>query len=308
MASVNLTCATCGARSLCERCRSIARDVRAAGHSVTTTSRYDALRAATIGAYGFDACILTVTREEPSIIDAATALLTRIRVGLVADRSTTAGRSLPQSFSVIDAALIGKTPFPTEWIVAAPASIGDEELTRRVVLPRQEQADATRAQRRLKTLARRAQRELGAVGFSGEPRLDLVAMLEDEIAWAAASDTTFGILLLHVEHRDRATPMEMEDVLRHFGSSLRRFLRSGDAIAQSTDTLMAVITEATPDGMTRVVKRVRKMLRAAQKEPSQEKDLAVLFEHVTLGTASFPLHGTTRVALLARATAAATVI
>lgn len=306
MASVNLTCTSCDARRQCERCRSIAHDVRAAGHSVTQTSRYDALRAATIGAYGFDACIVTIARDEPSVIDAAMALLTRTKVGLVVDPSSVGGRPLPGAFCVIDASIVGKAPFPTHWIEAAVALEADKEPTRRAEIPMATSEDAQQAQRRLKSIARRAQRELGAAGFSGEPRLDLLAALEDEIAWASASDTAFGIILVHVAHRENSRPAEVERLIKLFESRCREAVRSADAIAQGTDTIMVVLSEASPEGTSTVANRVKKAVRAAQKDVARDATLAQLFDRVTLGTAAYPSHGTTRAALLGRATASTT--
>jgi hypothetical protein len=272
---------------------------------VTPSSRYDALRAATVGAYGFDACVLAVLHNEPSIIDAAAALLARIRVGLITNPAFIGNRTLPSSFCVIDAALIGHAPFPTDWITRVPAALVDPHITQHVEIPAAMHADAHTAQRRLKGLARRAQRELGAVGFPGEPRLDLLAALEDEIAWASASDTGFGIVLIHVGHRDNAPPAEIEKVLNHFETCLRGVVRSADTIAQGTDSLMALITEATPEGTSLVANRAKKAVRAAQKDAGRDKRLARFFDRITLGFAAYPSHGTTRASLLARATAAA---
>jgi len=295
----------CGARSQCERCRSIVRELRTAGHAVTPSSRYDALRMVTVGAYGFDACILPVPQDEPSIIDAAVALLSRTKVGLVIDPVLIGGRSLPVMFRVIDAARIGREPFPVDWIEAPVPLAPDPHPTRQLEIHRPALTDVQTAQRRLKTIARRAQRELGAAGFAGEPRLDLLAALEDEIAWAAASGTTFGIVLVHVAHRASTAPTQIEKLLGHFATHVKNIVRSLDAIAQGSDSLMVVIADATPEGTSLVGARIKKAVRGAQKEVARDKSFAGLFDNITVGTATYPMHGTTRAALLARATASA---
>ena len=301
MASVNLTCTLCGARSQCERCRSITRELRAAGHTVTPSSRYDALRMATVGAYGFDACILPIQPDEPSIIDAAVALLSRTKVGVVIDPALIGGRSLPVTFRVIDVAHVGRGAFPVDWIVTPVPIAADPHPTRQLEIHPPAQADVQTAHRRLKTVARRAQRELGAAGFAGEARLDLLAALEDEIAWAAASGSSFGLVLLHTTHAGNATAADMEASLAQLRAQLARIIRSQDLVAQGTDSLLVIVSDAGPDDASVAATRVKKSLRRAQKDAKN----ATVSSRLSVGSAAYPAHGTTRAALLAHAMASA---
>jgi hypothetical protein len=164
MASVNLTCVDCGPARPCVSCRAIAKALRTAGHVVTQTSRYDALRAATVGRYGFDACVLPLGKQERSVLDAARSLLSKTRVGIIALADSFREGDVPQGFTVIAAADWQTQPFPTEWIdgTSAVSSAVDQESdsTRLEPALQASAADIGVAKRRLKSLATRAQREL----------------------------------------------------------------------------------------------------------------------------------------------------
>ena len=307
MASVNLTCTTCTSLNPCARCRSITRTLRTAGHTITQSTRYDALRAAAVGTYGFDACVLPVARGERSVIDAAGALLRSVRVALVVEPGSCATASLPNNFALIEEREWPRNGFPLEWITAnepPERDIEDTQTLEELLVP---PSDLDSARRRLKLVARRAQREIGAAGFPEETRLDLLATLEDEIAWAKMSGTSFGIVLIHVARKKngRAAAASLDEVLSFFRQRLGTVVRAGDAIAQGTDSVLVILAEATPDEMAVAAGRIKKAVRTTLKDATKNKTLSASLGRITLGAAAFPAHGTTRAALLARATASA---
>ena len=310
MASVNLTCTTCTSLNPCARCRSIARALRAAGHVVTQSSRYDALRAAALGSYGFDACVVPVARHEHSVVDAAGALLSRARVALVAEPGAFTRASLPNNFAVIEEHDWPRNGFPVDWISATDSSSRDVEDTQTFEELSVPPTDLDSARRRLKLVARQAQREIGAAGFPDEAKLDLLAALEDEIAWAKMSGTGFGIVLVHIAKRKtgRAPTASLDQVLSFLRQRIAPVVRAGDALAQGTDSILVIVAEAAPDQMAVAASRIRKAVRKWLKDASKEKALSASLGRITLGAAAFPTHGTTRAALLARATASAEAI
>jgi hypothetical protein len=307
MASVNLTCTTCAAGAACASCRGIARSLRAAGHVVTQTSRYDALRAAMLGSYGFDACVLPVAARENAVLEAATTVLSGIRVALLVEPGS-APLDLPATFTVIPVANWRDAPFPTDWIERHGRTNGDTFS---------EDADSTRiapalqltperlrsARQRLKTLAVRAQREIGAAAFA-DARLDPLALLEDEIAWAAVSGTGFGLVLLILPKTSTAA-LKIEQQLASLHQSVKAVLRSGDTIAQGTDSLLAILPEAEEKPLELVARRLARALRQRSKETGAGKLASSSLRRVLMGVAAYPVHGQTKEALLARATASA---
>jgi len=307
MASVNLTCTTCTSRNLCVRCRSIGRTLRAAGHVITQSSRYDALRAAAVGTYAFDACIVPVAGHEHSVVDAAGVLLSRVRVALVSEPGALSPTSLPSNFKVIEEDDWWRNGFPVDWISAVEASPRDVEDTQTFEELSVPPSDLDSARRRLKLVARQAQREIGAAGFPEDARLDLLATLEDEIAWAKMSGTCFGTVLVHISRKRsvRAATSSFDEVLSFFRQRIIPVIRASDATAQGTDSLLVIVAEATGDEMMVAANRIKKAVRRSLKDASKEKALSASLGRVTLGAAAFPTHGTTRAALLARATASA---
>ena len=303
MASVNLTCTTCTADAPCERCRSITRALRSGGHAVTHSSRYEALRAAALGTYGFDACVLVVAPHEPSIVDAAQALLGSARVGLVVESGALGQPRLPQNFSIIDAAEVARNTFPTAWVEGAHAP-PDQNETHSFTAPEAPQADLHSARYRLRAVARRAQRDLAAAGFAGEPRLDLLATLEDEIAWAKMSGACFGLVLVHVSREDDGAPAAVEQLLSDVRQHVEQIIRASDVVAQGSDSIMVVLAEAAAEETLVAAGRIKKAVRKAHKASASEHGSQAA-RRLALGIAVYPTHGTTRTALLARATASA---
>jgi hypothetical protein len=307
MASVNLTCVDCAPRRPCASCRSIERALRDAGHTVTQTSRYDALRAAIVGRYGFDACVLPISKQERATLDAAVALLPKIRVGVVTEPDAFTAGDLPRSFRLIASADWQSQPFPTDWIDGAgpEAAVADDEDSTRVEPALQAPfADMGTARRRLKTLATRAQRELGVAGFADD-RLDPLAALEDEIAWAAASASGFGIILTIVPAKANLAPARAERTLAALREIARGAVRTSDAIAQGRESLLFILPDAPERHVAAVAARIANRIRRAVKDAKTEKALARSFRHVTIGVSAYPAHGLSRETLLARATASA---
>ncbi len=305
MASVNLTCTSCTADSPCDRCRSIARALRAAGHAITQSSRYDALRAATVGSYGFDACVLPVARHESAVIDAAAALLARTRVALVVEPGMHAEIALP-NVNVIEAADWQRLAFPTSWIEDAVAAAPDPDETRTFEELSVPEGDVDLSRRRLKTVVRRVQRELGATGFPEDARLDLLATLEDEIAWAKMSGMCFGLVLVHVARTDAASKTAgMDRLLGVLRRHVQRAVRASDIVTHGTDSVAVIVGEAALDQTAVATSRIKKAVRRAIKEAAGPAGPASAKGRVTLGVAVYPTHGTTRAALLARAAATA---
>ncbi|MDQ6767546.1 MAG: hypothetical protein M3Z41_07025 [Candidatus Eremiobacteraeota bacterium] len=309
MASVNLTCPACDPADPCQRCRSIARALRAAGHSITQSSRYDALRAATVGAYGFDACVLPIANDERAIVDGAAVVLSRARVALVLEPGALAQLFIPKDFVVVESVDWQHHPFPTQWVsnvVAAPQA-DDTRVFEELSVPPATDVDAAR--RRLKGVARRAQRDVAAAGFPGEGRLDLLATLEDEIAWAKMSGSCFGLVLVHVRRKAGSTKAEhSERSLAVVRQHIEPVVRSSDVISQGSDSLLVIVGEAALDQTDTATSRIKKAIRKALKTAEDEKRMAQEVGRVTLGTAVYPTHGTTRAALLARATASGSTV
>lgn len=307
MASVNLTCVDCAPARPCLSCRAIGRTLRAAGHAVTQTSRYDALRAAMVGRYGFDACILPVGDQERSVVDASASLLAKTRVGIVAHPGMLESAGIPSGFTVIPVMDWQQHPFPTEWISApraTPANPTEDDSTRVVRTPAETFEHAGVAKRRLKSLAARAQRELGSAGFSDD-RLDPLAALEDEIAWAAASASGFGLVLAIVPAKSHSQPAGIERALTGLREIAKTVVRTSDAIAQGRESLLLIVSEAQEPDIAAVATRFAHHIRRAVKDSKTEKQLARAFRHVTIGVSAYPTHGISRETLLARATAAA---
>lgn len=306
MATVNLTCTACSADEPCERCRAIAGALRAAGHSITQSSRYDALRAATVGTYGFEACVLPIARHERAIVDAASALLRRARVALVVEPGALSKETVPTDFAIIETADWRTHTFPTEWIAGrASLAAADPEETRSFEEPSVPPSDVDSARRRLKSIARRVQADLGVAGFPHDARLDLLAALEDEIAWAKMSGACFGLALIHAAgKRGGAAAPDVEPELAFLRERISAVVRFGDIISQGSDCLLVIIAEATMDQAGVATSRIKKAVRKAAKDAANDEALPAL-KRITLGISVYPTHGTTRAALLARATAAA---
>lgn len=99
--AVNLMCSAEGVRQPCAACQSAGALLTARGFRVHHSTRHDALRAAANGGYGFDACFVPVARDEPAVADAALALLSNVRVMLVAETPAMLPDPLPANARAI---------------------------------------------------------------------------------------------------------------------------------------------------------------------------------------------------------------
>lgn len=265
-----------------------------------------------MGSYGFEACVLPLASHERSILDSASTLLARTRVALVVEPATLSDTAAPEGFTVILTADWQTQPFPTDWIDKArastptPAQIEDDAETTHATLASAipvEQFGSAR--RRLKSLAARAQRDLGEAGFGKDIRLDSMAMLEDEISWAGASASGFGLILVIVPARTARTTLDAERSLDSLRECIRGIVRSSDAIAQGSDSLLVIVPEADEKQTGLVASRVGNKMRRVRKSSKNDKLLTRACRNATLGMAAYPVHGLTRETLLARATASA---
>jgi len=263
-----------------------------------------------VGSYGFEACVLPLGSHERSILDSAFTLLARTRVALVVEPGALSGAPTPEGFTVIVAADWQTQPFPTDWIDKAqtnnpiPAVFENNVETTHAILESAipvEQFGSAR--RRLKSLAARAQRDLGEAGFGKDLRLDSMAMLEDEISWASASASGFGLVLVIVRAKTASATLSTERSLDLLRESVGCVVRSSDAIAQGSDSLLVIVPEADEKQTGLVASRIANRIRRALKSSKSDKVLIRACRHATLGIATYPVHGLTREMLLARATA-----
>ncbi|HLW12133.1 MAG TPA: hypothetical protein VKU81_05490 [Casimicrobiaceae bacterium] len=297
--TVNVTCHLCDGRQLCDACRSAARTLGAAGHRVEHSTRYDALRAAASGTYGFDACIVPVTERDRAIADAASILFAGKRLAIVLDSGCPPPDGLPPHVTLLTRERYSTGTFDVAWLregqTAAPrdATGGDDE-TSGALDTSGAAADRAHATRRLKGVADRTRNEIARAALPVMPRLDMLAVLEDEIAWAHASGIGFGIVLAHLPGLTAA-----EDV----GAAIAGAVRAADVIAGRGDDFLVVVAEAGPDGVRLAADRIASAVGSipASKVPKPRR--ARGFAAWSVGCASYPKDGSTRDALLARVTA-----
>lgn len=168
--------------------------------------------------------------------------------------------------------------------------------------------DRRHATRRLKRVADLSRDAIANAGLSAPPRLDLLAVLDDEIAWARASDTAFGVCLVHLPglsapHAGESTA----DVERRIGQAskmISQAVRSSDVISGRGDDFVVVLADAEAAGTVLAAKRVAETIASSTLRPkSKPKARSRGFAAWGVGCAVFPKDGTTRESLLARATA-----
>jgi len=117
MPSINVTCAAPNPRQPCSGCRAASKILTAGGFRVLQTGRYEALRAAATGGYGFDACIVEVGRGERAIAAAIVSLLKHKRVLVVAEDPAMLP-DLPSGFAVTSAKDYQQGKLPPEFPTA----------------------------------------------------------------------------------------------------------------------------------------------------------------------------------------------
>jgi len=310
--TVNITCSTCDGRNLCDACRTAARAFVAAGHRVEHSSRYAALRAAAAGAYGFDACVVPVALDERSIIDAAVSLLGDRRLAIVTDDPAHAPIDRSSGVAVLSRPAYASGTFGIDWLSRAPAEHATRiEEPETVAMPRmtsESTDDRRHATRRLKRVADLSRDVVATAGLASTPRLDLLAVLDDEIAWARASDTVFGVCLVHLPGlsvpRAGEAAADSERRIVEASKVISQSVRSSDVISGRGDDFVVVLADADGAGAQLASKRVveaiaSSALRAKAKPKARSRGFAAW----GVGCAVFPKDGTTRESLLARATA-----
>jgi predicted signal transduction protein with EAL and GGDEF domain len=311
--TINITCSTCDGRNLCDSCRTAARAFVAAGHRVEHSSRYAALRAAAAGAYGFDACVVPVASDERSIVDAAMSLLGDRRLAIVTDDPAHAPIDRSSTVAVLSRVAYESGTFGLDWLSRAPAveSATRSEEPETVAIPRvtSESVDDRRhAARRLKRVADLSRDVIATAGLAASPRLDLLAVLDDEIAWARASDSLFGVCLVHLPGlwtpRNGEAAADAERRIAEASKAVARAVRSSDVISGRGDDFVIVLADAEAAGALLAAKRVAEAIASSALRPKgKPKARSRGFAAWGVGCAGFPKDGTTRESLLARATA-----
>ncbi|HKW44434.1 MAG TPA: diguanylate cyclase [Candidatus Eremiobacteraceae bacterium] len=303
--TVNVTCTTCDGSPPCAACAAAAQSISAAGFTVHHSSRYAALRAATAGTYGFDACVLPIRAGERAIADAAGIVLAAKRVTLVLEEGASRPDGLPAHFATVNRRAYEAGSMPTRWLTdRGPIRAADDASTQTLAVPDRSRADdELRATRRVSILAH-AQRERLAAVDGGPAALDMMALLEDEVGWARASGIGFGLVLLHLGGlTDRSGGDASDATIASVVAALRVCVRRGDAIACKNDDFIMLLPESDAAGAAIAALRVAQELAAGSpgipSRPRRAKGLAAW----SAGIASCPADGLSREALIARATA-----
>jgi GGDEF domain-containing protein len=315
--TVNITCQACDGRRLCDACRTAARTLIAAGHRIEHSTRYAALRAAASGTYGFDACVVPVGSHELSVIDAAVSLLSGKRLAFVVDRVADVPESIAHAAALLPSTSYADGSFSLSWLEEGvrPAALQRADETATMSLLHGEpalaihlQADPSLATRRLKRVADEARVVVARAGLPTPPRLDLIAVLEDEVAWARASETAFGIVLVHLHglsvQKTSESPAQSEKRVREAEESIAKAVRSTDIVSGRGDDFLVILPESVEDGTDAAAKRIEASIAQSGLRPPAKARRARGFAAWSIGSASYPADGGTRDTLLARATAA----
>lgn len=324
--TVNITCSDCDGRRLCEACRNAARSLTAAGYLVEHSTRYAALRAAASGTYGFEACVMPVAAHEHAIVEAAMILLRGKRLAFIRDDTSGSLGGFPQAGTVLERQRYAAGDLPLHWLTApllalitasstaslstlapgAQIKTSDETATLYGGAPLQV-ADGIRATRRLKRLADSARATVARAGLESAPRLDMVAVLEDEVAWARASGVGFGMVLVHLPGLAAAKPGEdmdrAESRLSSAAEIVSRAVRSSDVVAGHGDDFLVLLAEADEKGTQLAAQRISAEIASSSRRTGVKHRKGRGFAAWGIGCAAFPSDGAGRDALLAHATA-----
>jgi hypothetical protein len=303
--TVNVTCTTCDGTPPCAACTAAAHSMSLAGFTVHHSSRYAALRAATAGSYGFDACIVPIGAGERAVADAAAILLAAKRVTLVLDDGAARPDGMPAHFATVERRAYEAGALPIGWLTdRGPLRPADDTATRSIAAPPPGSSDdALRATRRVTALTH-VQRERIAAIDAGPVALDMMAVIEDEVGWARASDLGFGLVLLHLGGLvERPGTSDIESAIASAVSALRGVARRSDSVACKNDDFVVLLPEADTAGAALVARRAARSLGAGPPglpaRPRRAKGLAAW----SAGVAACPADGYSREALIARATA-----
>jgi GGDEF domain-containing protein len=302
--TVNVTCTACDGTPPCAACTAAAHSISVAGFTVHHSSRYAALRAATVGSYRFDACIVPVGAGERAVADAVAILLAAKRVTLVLDDGATRPPGIPAHFATVERHAYESGALPIGWLTDRAPQRPDDSATRAIAAPPPtSNDDALRATRRVTTLAH-LQRERIAAIDAGPVALDMMAVIEDEVGWARASGLGFGLVLLHLGGlTERSGTSDIENAIASAVTALRGVARRGDTVAGKNDDFVLLLPEADAAGAAIVAHRAARTMVAGATglpaRPRRAKGLAAW----SAGVAACPADGYSREALIARATA-----
>ena len=252
------------------------------------------------------------------MIDAASSLLAGKRLAFIVDRNADVPPGAAAGAAMLPREQYVAGEFSLAWLNgagAAAARILDADrhapaaIVRRPDLEtdRPGSADQAHATRRLKRLADDARSVVAKAGLPSAPRLDMVAVLEDEVAWAHASGQRFGIVLVHLHGVSAAKPgvqtATAESRIRDAENIIVRAVRSTDVVSGRGDDYLVVLPEADEAGTLLAMRRVAAALNGSELRAAVKPKRARGFAAWSVGRALFPDDATTRDALLARATA-----
>jgi predicted signal transduction protein with EAL and GGDEF domain len=285
---------------------------------VEHSTRYQALRAAAMGTYGFDACVIPIGEHERGVVEAAAALLSGKRVLFVADSPAVRNGDLPPDITLVARDRYAAGDFSVAWL--------SSERTLRAARPDDETAtlpasassagptidERKIAARRLKRIADAGRVAIARADMPAAPRLDLLAVLEDEIAWARASGIAFGIVLVHLPGLSSAKSGDgrqgAEQRLQEAQATIGSAIRAIDVIAGRADDFLAVLGEVDDAGARIAASRIAAAIEGSALRASIRPRAAHGFRAWSVGHAVYPSDGNTRDALLGRATASLTPI
>lgn len=301
--TVNVTCVDCDGNPPCAVCRAAARAITASGHRVEHSSRYDALRAAASGTYGFEACLVTIGANERAVADAVRALLPGQRVALVVENPEIIGSDLPANYVVLSHADYLKGNLPAQWlVVAASTPVAHSRRTPGGATSAgatSTSATPAGAARRVAALAAK----MRAPGLDTRLPLDPDPMLDDEIAWAAACGAAFAIVLIRMPgpgERSGAGDQTRQTRAAAAGA-IAAAVRRGDPIGARGDEFVIALPEADAAAGALVAARIADAIRRAPfaaRLPSKKLSGAAGW---TIGVAAYPADGDSGAALRARA-------
>jgi GGDEF domain-containing protein len=297
--TVNVMCCDCDGRRLCDACKAASRALAAAGVRVEHSTRYAAMRAAVSGTYGFEACIVPIADGEKAVLDAALALFADKRLAVVLDDAENAA-DLPPDVARLPRRRYAAGDFDVSWLRGPLESGGPAETATHVtggadILL----VDRAAATRRLKRVADRSRVTLANAEMAAPPPLDLLAALEDEIAWAQASDGAFALVLVHVPGIGQPNVEQASQVIS-------RAVRSIDVLAARGEDFLVVLQDSDAAGAARAADRIAAALESSTLRAAIKPRRTRGFGAWSVGTAAFPADGATRDVLLARATATLT--
>ena len=270
------------------------------------------MRAAASGTYGFDACIVPVGAGERALADAAVALFSGRRLSIVADDPSMIGAQATAVASIVPRSAYATGNIDFAWLTRAVPSPPPHAEHTTVAMPRPDTeavvANHDVAVRRLKHVVDEARTSVAKADLPELPTLDLFSVLEDEIAWARASDGAFAIVLVHLHGVSAASgdAGAAERRLHDARDTIAKAVRGSDVMAGRGDDFLVVLSGADAAGARHAAGRIAKKLAAAalRDKTKTKRKRARGVGAWSVGVAAYPADGASRDVLLARATAA----